>query len=554
MRQTAGNGTRLLVMTIITASVILSACAEIERLPDRAEAITETPVPGGTLVIAGASDLEAMNSLVATEAYTQDLLLHALFLPLVALDEEVDYVPALAREWEWEGDTAVVFHLRDDVRWHDGRRTTAHDVTFTFERAKDPATGFPNSADLDGWTGAAAIDSFTVRFTLTPHVEPLMTWAFLPVMPRHLLESIEPESMRSAGFNRAPVGNGPFRFVEYRPTERWIFEANPDFPKELGGRPWVDRVVWRVITENAAQVTELRTGGVDLILSPRAESLEQLERMPGIRSIVKPSRQYHFIGWNGKRPPLDDPRVRQALTLAIDRDRVLQLLRGGRGRLAAGPIGPFHWAFPDSIPPLPHDVGRARELLARSGLYDVDGDGLLDLPDGRPFEIELKIQSGNAFNRDVSELIQADLADAGVRVSVRPTEFSTLIGDITAEERSFDAVIMGWEAGFRIDLRDSFHSMALGGPFQLASYENPRLDALLDTLTVLTDRDAARPRWHQVQRILRDEEPWTFLWYVPNLYAIRDRVRGVVMDERGTFVTLAQWWLADGAQLAAATR
>ncbi len=514
--------------------------------------IAEVPVRGGTVVIAGPADLSSMNSLVASEAYTQDLLRHALFLPLVRLDAEIDYVPALARSWDWEADTAVVFHLRDDVRWHDGARTTAWDVAFTFDRARDEATGYPNARDFDRWGTVTVLDSFTVRMTMTPHVEPLMTWALLPIMPHHALDSIPPAQLRQAAFNRAPVGNGPFRFVEYRAGDRWVFEANADFPEALGGRPWLDRVVWRVISENAAQVIELRTGSADLILAPRAESLVQLEAEPGIRAIVKPSRQYHFIGWNGQKKPLDDPRVRRALTMAIDRDRILHVLRNGRGTLAAGPIGPFHWAFPDSVTPLPFDTTTARALLAEAGLRDSNGDGVLERPDGSTFEITLKMQAANAFNADVAEMVQADLARVGVRVLPRPTEFSTLIADISSPARNFDAVIMGWEAGFRIDLRGTFHSASLGGPFQLASYGNPAMDVLLDSLDVLLDRGQALPRWHRVQRTLRDEQPWTFLWYVPNLFAIRERVRGVVMDERGAFINLPQWWVADAQVLAQA--
>jgi peptide/nickel transport system substrate-binding protein len=541
---------RLAAATLFVAG-LAGGCADRGGSDDVA---SETPVRGGTLVIGGPADLDVMNGLIASEAYTQDLLLHALFLPLVGLDENVGYVPALARSWDWEGDTAIVFHIREDARWHDGTRTTAYDVAFTFDRAKNPVTAYPNASDLTAWKSASVTDSFTIRMTLDPHVEPLMTWALLPIAPRHALDSIPPERMRQAAFNRAPVGNGPFRFVEYRAGDRWIFEANPDFPEELGGRPWLDRVVWRVITENAAQVAELRTGGVDLILAPRAETLEQLEAIPGIRAIVKPSRQFHFIGWNGLRKPLDDARVRRALTLALDRGRILEVLRNGRGTLAAGPIAPFHWAFPDTVPPLPHDTAAARALLAEAGLRDTNGDGMLEKPGGQPFEIALKIQASNAFNADVAEMIQADLATVGVRVQPTPTEFNTLIADISSTARNFDAVIMGWEAGFRIDLRDTFHSASLQGMFQLASYRNPELDALLDSLTGILDREQARPRWHHVQRILRDEQPWTFLWYVPNLYAVRDRVHGIVMDERGAFINLAHWWLAGAAQDSSATR
>jgi ABC-type transport system substrate-binding protein len=135
----------------IVALAALTACSE--RTADlEGGSGAATPVRGGTVVIAGPNDLAGMNGLTATESYTQDLLLHALFLPLVSLGAQGEIEPALAREWHWEGDTAITFELRTDVRWHDGRATTAHDVAFTFERATDPGTGYPNISDFSRWT------------------------------------------------------------------------------------------------------------------------------------------------------------------------------------------------------------------------------------------------------------------------------------------------------------------------------------------------------------------------------------------------------------------
>jgi peptide/nickel transport system substrate-binding protein len=209
--------------------VAVSACTE--RSADESAAVDGKPVLGGTLVIAGSAELSGMNAFTASESYTQDFMLHALFLAMVRLDEKGNYQPLLARSWNWEGDTAIVFHLRNDVKWHDGRKTSAHDVAFTFDRVRDPATAFPNAADFQFWKSMTVADSFTVRFTLEPQVEPLLSWVFMPIMPKHLLESVAPAQLAQAPFNHQPVGNGPFRFVEYRANDRWVFEAILIFPR-----------------------------------------------------------------------------------------------------------------------------------------------------------------------------------------------------------------------------------------------------------------------------------------------------------------------------------
>lgn len=524
--------------------VLLAPLACAEGPGDGADGVLEEPTYGGTVVVAGPNDLDAANGLVTAEKYTLSLLRFALFMPLVRYDENLDYEPYLARSVEMQGDTAAVFHLRDDVRWHDGVPTTAEDVAFTFRRAKDPATAFPSASYYEQWTSAEVVDSFTVRFRFEPHPEPLAGLPFTPIMPKHLLEDVPPAELRQAEFNRAPVGNGPFRFVRYRANDRWVFEANPDFPEELGGRPFVDRLVWRVIPENSAQVTEVLTGSVDLVLSPPVTEIDALDADPSVRAVVKPGRQYAFIGWNGKRAPFDDPRVRRALSMAIDRHEILDVLRAGYGTLAVGPVGPYHWAYDDSLEPLPFDADAARSLLGEAGLRDRDGDGLLETDDGEDFVFDLMVPASNAFNRDVAELVRADLDSVGVGMNIRQTEATTMFQAVSSPERPFDAALLAWEADFRLNLHDIFHSDAIDGPFQLASYSNREVDDLLDRAAMTLDRDAARPLWHRVQAILREEQPWAFLYYFPDVFAMRERVRGVEMDIRGTFVNVSDWWIA----------
>ena len=517
-----------------------AACALVALLGGCADAV---PGRGGTAVIGAGSDLDYANPLVSVDAWTNEVLLYALFTPLVRYGPNLEYEPQLARSWEMLGDTGVVFHLRDDVRWHDGTPTTAHDVLFTFERAVDPATGFPNSDYFSRWTRGEVVDSHTVRFHFERQADPLAGWAFTPIAPRHLLDSIPPERLRQAAFNRAPVGNGPFRFVSQRPGDRWIFEANPDHPEGLGGRPLLDRVVWRVIPENSAQIMELRVGEVDLALQPRPEEVLALSRRDGLRAVVKPSRQFSFVVWNGLRKPLDDPRVRRALALSLDRAEILEGLRSGFGQAAATPVMPFHWAFNEDVQPLPFSPDSGRALLADVGIRDTDGDGILELPDGSDFSIQIKLSAESDYSRDVAEAVRSQLADLGVRASTRPTDTGTLFQDVTSTSRNFDAAVLGWAGDFRLDLRDLFHSDTREGPYQFASYSNPEMDSLLDRAVLEPDPALATPLWGRVQEILREEQPWTVLYYQTDAFLARERVRNMDMDIRGALINLPEWWI-----------
>ena len=264
---------------------------------------------------------------------------------------------------------------------------------------------------------------------------------------------------------------------------------------------------------------------------------------PGFQALVKPSRKYAFIAWNGRRPPLDRPRVRRALAMAIDRREIIDALRGGFGELAAGPVPPHHWAYDEAVRPLPHDTAAARRLLAEAGLIDRNGDGRLETPQGEPFRIELMVPAASTFNRDVAEMIRADLASLGVDMRVSALEWNTLTEAVMSPERDFDAALLAWETDFKVALRDLFHSETMSGPFQSASYSNPEVDSLIDRVDTTVDREAARPLFRRLQEILRDEQPWGFLFYYPDLLIATDRLHVEGLDMRGAFATLPEWWL-----------
>ena len=527
--------------TMLMPAILLLAACDADQ---PGEGGTE-PVRGGTIVTAAPTDLDFANPLVASSKYSQEINRFMLFLPLLRYDSTLAYEAALAESWELLGDTAVEFRLRRDVRWHDGMPTTAHDVAFTFERSLDPATTFPNTDYISAWTGVEVADSYTVRVRFTPHTNPLAPFPFMPIAPKHMLDSIAPERLRQVAFNKAPVGNGPFRFVSYTANDRWVFAANDSFPEGLGGRPHIDRLIYRVMPEQAAQVTELTTGILDLGLNPPAGDWMRLDSVAHLRSIARPSREFAFIGWNTRLPYLGDARVRKALSMAVDRREVLAL-RYGHGELAVGPVPPYHPAYPD-VPPLPFAPDSARALLTAAGITDRDGDGLLDTPDGETFEITVLVPANNAFNRDVAEVVRAQLANVGVTMNVRPTEFGTIIGVVTSAARDFEGALLAWEGDFRLNIRNLFHSEERDGPYQFAGYANPAVDSLIDTLAVMTDEERAEPLYARLQSIMREEQPWMFLHYYPDLFVANERVQDLRMDIRGVFVTVADWWISGSA-------
>ena len=211
---------------------------------------------GGTVVVGAPGEMAGgLNAHVVDQNESMQHQIFVNLMTLVRYDADLNPVAYLAESWDESADgTELTFNLRDDVYWHDGELTDAYDVAYTFERATDPATGFPNDAwwtFVDKGPGAVEIiDSLTVRFRVTPHADSMDPWTMLAIMPRHLLEDVPSAELRQHPFGSVcPVGNGPFIFVGHRQDASWTFQANPAFPEGLGGRPYVDRYVYRSVTE-----------------------------------------------------------------------------------------------------------------------------------------------------------------------------------------------------------------------------------------------------------------------------------------------------------------
>ena len=331
---------------------------------------------GGTVVVGAPGELSGgMNAHVAAPNASMQ---HQIFLNLMTLvryDSEWNPTPYLAESWGVSDDgRELTFYLRDDVYWHDGELTDAYDVAYTFERATDPTTAFPNDA---WWTfvekgpdAVEVIDSFTVRFRMTPHADFMDAWTMLAIMPRHLLEDVQPTELRTHPYGSVcPVGNGPFIFAEHRQGASWTFQANPAFPQGLGGRPYVDRYIFRTMSEQTTLLTELLTEDLDVYVAPTPDQAEAILDSDALELVHFPNRQYVFVGWNSRRPQLSDKRVRMAITKGTNREEIVAALLRGYGVVSNGTVPSGHWAYDASLgaDATVFDPDAARVLLDEAG-------------------------------------------------------------------------------------------------------------------------------------------------------------------------------------------
>jgi len=538
------SGDPFCVAALGAVSTFMSEARSTHPAPD-------DPRYGGTVVVGNYGEMgDGMSAATVSEDTSRQHQQFVNLMTLIDYDENYGPRPYLAERWELAPDTtSITFYLRQDVLWHDGEPTDAHDVAFTWNAINDPLTGYPNAASLEffvkGDEGIEVLDDFTVRIHMRPHPQFMDTFRGIAILPEHLLGDVpHAELGRHPYGTQCPVGNGPFVFESHRPQDRWIFTANPVFPEGLGGRPFVDRYVYRVITEQTTLLTELLTENVDVYIAPAPEQAPQIIADPNLELGEFVARQYTFVGWNARKPQLADARVRRALTMGTDRERIVEAVIQGYGTVAHSGVPPFHWAYdPSVIDPLPYDPEGARALLDEAGWTDRDGDGVRESADGTRLSISIKYNT-NQVRQQIAEIMQAQLAQIGVEVQPRVVEWTTLVDQIsTPGERDFDGVVMGWVVGFELDDTELFHSDLVDQPLALSGTQNPEIDRLVEELRLIADRDVARPLYAEYQRLLVEEQPYTYVYFPERLAGLNKRVHGVVMDARGDWGNIKDWWL-----------
>lgn len=512
----------------------------------------DDPRYGGTVVVGTIGELpDGMNSAVSSDYSTQQHQAYVNLMPLIRYNADIVAQPHLAERWEVSEDgRTLTFHVRRDVFWHDGEQTDAHDVAFTYRTVTNPETAFPNAAFwthyVKGPEGVEVVDDFTVRISLEPHAEFLDPWTTLGILPEHLLGDVPPSQLRQHPFGtQCPVGNGPFVFVSHTQQDRWVFEANPGYPSALGGRPFLDRYIYRVIPEQTTLLTELLTENIDIYIAPRPDQARRIVEAPNLDLLNFTFRSYVFVGWNARRPQLADARVRRAITMATNREEIVQATLQGYGTVANSGVPPFHWAFdPAGAVSLDYDPEAAMALLDEAGWRDRDGDGVRENEDGLRLAISIKYNQGNQQRQDIAEIMQSQLARVGIEVRPQVVEWATLLQQInTPTLRDFDGVVMGWVTEFKLDDTDLFHSGRIDQPYAWSGTNNADLDRLLDQLALTVDREEALPLWAEYQRVIAEEQPYTYFYFPDRLDGVNHRVKGVVMDARGEWISIRDWYI-----------
>ncbi len=488
--------------------------------------------------MASGADLESANPLVTIHPLSRQMQRYALFVTLLRYDSSLTPQPYYASRWEWNADhRTLTLSLHGDLTWHDGAKTTARDAAFTFNSAKVATIGYPRAAELAQFDSVVAVNDTTLRLSFSapqPRVPALL--AELPLVPEHLLAKVAPRDMRTAAFNDAPIGNGPFKFASRQRGARWTFTRNDNFPASLGGPPKLAGFVIAVVDEATTKFAGLASGELDVAgISPTMASLAEHDAT--LRLVTYPVFFGSTICFNTTRPPFDDARVRLAVSRSIQRERIVQVALAGyasAGSSAISPDNPLSWQPRASL-----DTMRADSLLDAAG-WRRSADGRRS-KDGKPFAVEL-LTVGSGDNV-AEQLVQSDLAARGISVTVRQTEMGAFLSAARAQRRTFDLLVAGIPGDLSFSyLSAMFSTTQAGGTLDFTGFHDAALDNLLAKAAVAGEGRERLDAWRAVQMSIDSLAPATWLYHSRGIQGITRRIHGVTMDLRGELVTLHDWY------------
>ncbi len=480
---------------------------------------------GGTLTIVRPTDPVSLDPQLETTA-PGAWVYYNILEPLLSLDEKMQIQLKLASAYEVLSPTKVRFKLRSGVKFHDGTPLNAAAVKFSFDRALN---GTPPArwASLAGsLAGAEVVDDLTVDVVTKEPYGPILRT--LAMVYCSIVSPTAVQKMGADNFSRAPVGTGPFKFVEWKTNTHVIIERNPDY---WGDKALLDRVVFKVVPEEGARMIALQTGDADMVLLPSPPQLPALKRDPKFAVHEVVGGRVVFIGMHAGLPPLDDVRVRTALLYAVDRKAILENIMEGSAVPARGVLAPGVFGFKDLglDQVYPFDRTKAKALLTQAG-WAPGSDGIMTKGGQRLSLNWIAARGRYPKDGEITEAVQAMLKDVGVEAKVQFLDWAAVFKEVRGETLGRHLFTLGWvttNADADYSLYTLFHSKQTPPTgWNTSRYANPRVDPLLEQSRRSLNQAEREKMYADVQDILVKEMVWIPVYNTKEIVVTRASVKG----------------------------
>ena len=480
-----------------------------------------------TLHLATSGNPARVNPILATDSASSEIAGYV-FNGLVKYDKDAkEIIGELAESYGFENNTTLLFHLRKNVTWHDGAPFTADDVVFTYELINSDKVVSPYTSTFRMVSSVEALDSYTVRVVYKePYFKALETW-MMGILPKHLLE--KEKDVMGSSFNTHPVGTGPYRLSKLEFSKNIELDA---FEGYYEHRPKIDKIVFHVIPDPMTRFLMLKSGQLDIgsLEAMQFERQVEPEFFERFRDIEEISHSYTYLGFNLRLEKFKDPRVRRALSLAIDRKALVDILFLGHGRVCTGPFLPGGPSFNAEVKAPTPDLEEAKRLLEAAGYGEAN-----------PLRFEIATSNSNAIRPYAAQIIQHQLSRIGVEVNLRVMEWQAFL-NMVVFPRKFETVLLGWSLSLSPDPYLLWHSdNDKPGAFNFIGYRNAELDALIDRMQYTVERESLGQIQREIFARIVADDPYLFL-YIPNGITVVDRrIKNVEPSINGIWHNFIEW-------------
>ena len=576
------NIRRTMSVGLFAAFWLITGCTRPGTHNDSNSTASEQPTPGDWIIVRYEVEPDTLNPLLLT-GITSSYVLHGannsqIYEFLLGYDTR-DWTiskPLLAESPPQvsEDHSMYVFTIRDGVKWHDGKPLTTDDVLFSFKAAMcplvDSAAIRSYLTDLDN---VEQLEGRKIRFTVSkPNWQTVSTLAnTLAILPKHVFDpkglldgftfkeiigakgKTDPkikefaEAFNRHPNNRIPVGSGPYKFERWDAGREIVLARNDEY---WGPKAYLDKIVIRIIPDYTTALTALKAGEIDL--NPRLLPIQHAQQTGDAAfdqhfvKTVYATPGYNYIGWNTQRVFFKDRRVRQALTMLVNRQQILDTVRFGLGKIGVSSFVPNSPDFNPNIRPLPYDPKKAQELLDEAGWKDSNHDGIRD-KDGTAFRFEFLLPSGSTSSAGLAAIVKEDFRKAGIDMTMRTLEPAVFFENL--REHKFDAAVAGWSADLIQDPYQLWHSSsAANGGSNFVSFANAEADRIMEQARLEFDSGKRKQLYWRLQEILHEEQPYTFLWYPEEVAAYHKRFQNAKWIPLRPGYDLNEWFVPRESQ------
>ena len=492
-----------LFLALVRVGAVLPGCGDGSKDPGGQgnNGKTGEPVKGGEITVGIAQDLDdSLDPHQTVAAGTREVLFN-IFEGLVKPNSDGEMIPAVAEKYTLSEDgTTYTFTLREGVKFHNGQTVTAEDVVYSINRCAAVPEGQekPLVAAFSAVKSVEALDEKTVAVTIAQRDLEFISYMTAAIIPADYENQ-----------DTAPVGTGPFKFVSRTPQQDFVMERFEDY---WGAPVWLDKVTYKICENADALVMNLNGGSIDLcahLTSAQASQLNQnFQVLEGTMNLVQ------AIYLNNQAKPFDNQLVRQALCYAIDRQGIMDMVADGHGTAVGSSIYPAFakYFLPELVDKYPHDVAKAKELLAQAGY-----------PDG--FDMTISVPNNYQPHMDTAEVVAEQLREAGINVTIQPVEWSTWL-DTIYNGRQFQATVVGVDAA-NMTARAMLERFTSDYGKNFINYNNPAYDALFQQAINAQDEATQTDLYKQMEAMLADTAANVYIQDLCDLVAMRQDLGGL---------------------------